>query len=225
MTTAVSFPVDPSRVRAVVFDCDGLLLDTETMWQRIESGWASRHGLEYDKALQLRLIGTTLEGTARILGELAGRHGEHVQIMAELTADEELEFERGIDLMPGAAEFVELCSQRVPVIVASNATHTLLQRKLTMAGLGHLAADCIGVDLVDLPKPAPDIFIAACARMSVEPHDAAGFEDSAAGVTALNLAGIPAIMVPTHDSVPSATWVISSLRDPQILDWASRIGQ
>jgi HAD superfamily hydrolase (TIGR01509 family) len=219
VTREQPFPIDPEAVEAVVFDCDGLLLDTETLWTRAESTFVESHGHVWIPEYKLRLIGTTLAVTAEILCEIVGRDGEGAVAQAELAALADAEYAKGIAVMPGAAELAAACAERVPLAVASN-THTpRLHDQLGIAGLGHLAIVAIGADQVAHSKPAPDLYLAACELLGADPASAVAFEDTSHGVTSALAAGLKVIMVPSLNSDERAHWTVPSLEDARLVEW------
>ena len=202
---------------AVVFDCDGLLLDTEQAWTRAETRWFARYGRSYGPEEKRLLIGGSLEGTARALEELIGRPGRTQELVAELLDLAAEEFARGVEPMPGAIELLKELRGRRPIGVASNSPRRLVDLALDGAGLTEWFDAVIAGDEVERPKPAPDLYLEACRRLGRPPRRAVAVEDSPAGAASARAAGLYVIGVPyLPDLELDADLIAASLTDPQV---------
>jgi HAD superfamily hydrolase (TIGR01509 family) len=206
--------------QAIVFDNDGLLLDTEDAWTRAEEALFERHGSSFTQEHKRELIGTSRTESAVILErqlDLPGR-GEalteelHDLVMAEVSA--------GVPPRPGALELLAAVrAAGLPVGLASNSVRAFVQRALEAGQLadGHFDV-VVSADDVASPKPAPDIYLAACAGLGVEPERAAALEDSPPGVASARAAGMYVIGVPYFPDaiLEGASLVAPSLADPRV---------
>lgn len=206
--------------KAVVFDCDGLLLDTEVIWQRAQDIVVATHGATLREEDDAVLHGSTIEAAAEILSARSDSTAEEILSALHIAFDHELS--AGIRLMPGAREILELAGARVPLGCASNSWLASLEEKLEAGGLRAHLAVLEASDTVELPKPAPDMFAAAARALGHAAADTLAFEDSGTGARAARDAGLPLIVVPTPGApVPPADLIIGSLQDPGLAAWVA----
>jgi len=206
------------RYRAVIFDMDGLLLDTETLWHQAEVELFRRHGGEFTWDDKMAVIGTSYEHTSVYFADRLGlpreRGAELVSEMLELMHGL---VRRSVDARPGAVELVERLTalEGVGLGLASNSPRYLVDDALATAGLSGAFEVIVTSDDVAHAKPAPDIYLLACERLGVHPADAIALEDSASGVAAAKSAGLTVIGVPqfAETDVSAADRVVDSLED------------
>jgi HAD superfamily hydrolase (TIGR01509 family) len=205
------------RFRAVVFDMDGLLLDTEVLWQRAEEELFRRHGDRFTQADKLAVMGTSFEMTARYFAERLGRSEEHgTELVDELGELMHSLLQKEVSSRPGAVELVaRLREDGVRLALASNSSRFLVETALATAGLTDAFEAIVTSDDVAQAKPAPDIYLVACARLGIEPAEALALEDSAPGIEAAKAAGLVCIAVPqfAETDVSAADRVIDSLEE------------
>lgn len=213
----------PRRVSAIVFDCDGLLLDTETCWSRAEASVFADHGFGFGPAEKDLLIGRTLAAACDNMARYFGRPGSGPQLHAELLPRVEAELSQ-VDPLPGARELLELLGGRIPMAVATNSPRALLAAALTSSGL-HVYFDVsVAADEVERPKPDPQLYLEAFARLQAAPSTGVALEDSATGVAAARAAGAFLITVPSQPGkVLDGDYVTASLGDPVLAEWAQTL--
>lgn len=204
--------------RAVVFDCDGLLLDTETVWMRAQDAVVAEIGAVLTPADDEALHGSTIQVAARVLAERAGVPEQPVLDRLEEAFAHELG--DGVRRMPGAEAVVRAAAAARPLGCASNSWLSSLDEKLRAGGLREHFTVLEASDTVPRPKPAPDMYAAAARALGVEPSEALALEDSETGSRAAREAGLRLIAVPTHlGAVPAADLVLDSLEDPELAAW------
>ncbi|MFH8368443.1 HAD family hydrolase [Streptomyces sp. NPDC018031] len=215
----------PAGTEAVVFDCDGLLVDTETCWTVAETAIFAAHGRPFGPAQKALVIGRTLEAAGEAMADHFGRPGAGAELAAELLRRVRVELGRGAAALPGAVELVRACRARVPIAVASNSPRELLDTALRSAGLLDCFTHSFAADEVRFPKPAPDLYRTACEALGVAPARSVAFEDSATGIASARAAGLHVAVVP---SLPGTDldhdWLGSSLAAPELLAWAAGLG-
>jgi HAD superfamily hydrolase (TIGR01509 family) len=214
----------PTSAEAVVFDCDGLLVDTEACWTVAETAIFAAHGRPFGPEQKALVIGRTVEAAGEAMAEYLGRPGAGAEIAAELLEGVRKELARGASALPGAAELVRACRAAVPIAVASNSPRELLDTALWSAGLADCFTHSFAADEVRSPKPAPELYLTACEALGTPPKHSVAFEDSATGTTAARAAGLYVAVVP---SLPGADldhdWLGTTLAERELLDWAGQL--
>ena len=204
----------PNDAPPVVFDCDGVLLESEPRWTVVETELFRRYGRTYGPEHKKQLIGTGLGGTGTQFETMLDQPGRAKELLEELVELAAEDFARGIDAMPGAVELVrELRDAGRPMAVASNSFHRLVDLALSGSELKGAFDIVVAADDVEHAKPAPDLFIQACERLGVQPADAVAVEDSPTGVASAKAAGMYVIGIPSIDGLDlsEADLVVPSL--------------
>jgi HAD superfamily hydrolase (TIGR01509 family) len=208
------------RPDAVVFDCDGLLIDTEPCWTVAETELFARRGLGFGPEEKAFVIGKSVPAAAESLAELFNEPGTATAIAKELLVLVEEVVGRQAEAMAGAAELVEIIKSKVPVAVASNSPRGLLDAALRRAKLTDALPMSIAADEVEAAKPAPDMYLAACAMLGMPPERCLAFEDSMTGLRSARAAGLRIVGIPTLAHVElTADVVFPSLLDDRLLSW------
>ncbi|MEZ5086351.1 MAG: HAD family phosphatase [Tessaracoccus sp.] len=214
----------PTRVSAIVFDCDGLLLDTETCWSRAEASLFSDYGFGFGAAEKDVMIGRTLESACANMAEYIGHPGIGPELEAALLPRVEAELAAGVDPLPGALALLEALKGRVPLGIATNSRRSMLDTALRAAGMGDYFTVSIAADEVDRPKPDPELYLRAFEILSAQPSLGVALEDSSTGIAAAQAAGAFLLTIPSQPgkSLPG-DFVAASLEDPAIVAWAHHV--
>lgn len=188
---------------AVVFDNDGLLLDTESVWTRAEEDLFELRGTEFTPADKRELVGTSAEIAGGILERRLGEPGRAAELIEELNELVVAELEHGVEAMVGARELLERLRERgTPLGLVSNSPLRFVERSIEIVGLGDHFDVILSAHEVAAPKPAPDPYLEACRRLGVEPGPAVvALEDSPTGVAAARAAGLTVIGVPSIEGI------------------------
>jgi HAD superfamily hydrolase (TIGR01509 family) len=205
---------------AIVFDNDGLLLDTEHAWTRAEVDLFARRGATFTDEHKRDLIGTSSRESAGKLERMLDLPGQGAALMDELHELVLSELAGGVPPRPGALELVAAArAAGLPVGLASNSSRQFVERALEVSALadGHFDV-VVSADDVSAPKPAPDIYLAACAALGAAPAGSAALEDSPPGVAAARAAGMYVIAVPYFPDavIEGASLLARSLADPEV---------
>jgi HAD superfamily hydrolase (TIGR01509 family) len=213
MLTAMETPLPA----AVVFDNDGLLLDTESVWTRAEQDLFERCGLDFTPQHKRELVGTSAEIAGGILERRLGKPGRAVELIEELNELVVAELEHGVEAMVGARELLHQLKHRgTPIGLVSNSPLAFVQRSLEIVGFADDFDVVLSAHEVAAPKPAPDPYLEACRRLGVEPGPSViALEDSPTGVAAARAAGLTVIGVPSLEGMEllEAHEIAESLRD------------
>ncbi len=207
-----SFATPP--VRALVFDLDGLLVDSEPIWFEVEGGFLAGHGHVWTHELALRGMGQGTPNTLRMMRELFGIEVD-VARDTERIVDGMIARADGMRLLPGARETIAWGRARgLPMAVASSSPRRLIEAVLAAKGIRASFAAVISGQEVARAKPWPDVFLGAAELLQVPIEACVVLEDSLAGTKAAVAAGARVIAVPTHASAELdalATAVLPSL--------------
>jgi HAD superfamily hydrolase (TIGR01509 family) len=193
----------PQRPDAVVFDNDGLLLDTESVWTRAEADLFERYESEFTAEHKRELVGTSAGIAGGLIEGWLDQPGRKDELMEELNGLVVAELEHGVEAMVGARDLLErLKAQGTPIGLVSNSPMPFVLRSLAIVGFESIFDVLVSGHDVAAPKPAPDPYLEACRRLGVEAGPGViALEDSPTGVAAARAAGLTVIGVPSVDGV------------------------
>jgi len=206
---------------AVLFDNDGLLLDTEAVWSRAEQKLFKSRGLEFTIDHKRDLVGSSEKLAGQKLARFLDEVGREDEIMVELNALVLAELEGGVDTMVGARELVDLLLRAgVPVGLVSNSPRAFIERSHEVAQTEMDFDAVISGHEVPEAKPAPDAYLEGCRQLGVEPGKRViALEDSPSGVTAAVAAGLFVIGIPSVPGIEldQADLTATTLEDEAVL--------
>lgn len=191
-------------VAAVIFDLDGVIVDSEIWWHQERTAWAAERGLRWTDADTRAVMGANSRGWARIMRERLGlRESDEPAILEAVVRRMTDRYREGAPLIDGADGAVRRIAARWPVAVASSAHRSVIDAALAATGLREVIAVVVSSDEVPHGKPEPDVYLEAARRLEVAPPDCLVVEDSINGVRAGVAAGMTVVLVP-NASVPPA---------------------
>lgn len=191
-------------IKAVVFDLDGLLIDSEPVWFRARAEMFGRFGLEWTDADQKRLMGvSTATWIEYLTKKLQGRMSSTE--IAEESLSKMVSYYRAgeVPLMPGAGQALEACAGRYKLGLASGSPRVLIDAALSGATWQLFFSEMLSSDEVNRGKPAPDAYLEIMRRMGVASKETVVIEDSGNGILAGKAAGVRVIAVPNPNLLPA----------------------
>jgi HAD superfamily hydrolase (TIGR01509 family) len=211
----------PGGLAAVLFDMDGLLVDSEPVWTVAETELAERLGRRWTPELKQLVLGTGLDEAVRRILAYFGATDEDPAAVGRwlLTRVEEL-FRGALPMRPGALRLLDaLAEADVPLALVSSSYRVLVDAALDEVGAWRFAVTVAG-DEVANTKPHPEPYLTAAARLGARPERCVVFEDSWSGVRSGEAAGCLVVAVPDHVAVEATPTrpVLASLEDVD-LDW------
>lgn len=193
-------PANPSPIEAVVFDMDGVLIDSEDIWLSVRVEFAASVGGRWTHEDQVATMGVSTAAWARLMVDrlgLSGRTGYGEAEVARAVIDAmKARYARELPQRAGAVDAVRRIARRYRVALASGSPRALGETVLAVTGLAGLMETAVYGDEVEHGKPAPDIYLKALRELGVAPARAVGVEDSGNGVRALAAAGMGIVAAP-----------------------------
>jgi HAD superfamily hydrolase (TIGR01509 family) len=190
-------------IEAVVFDLDGLLIETEEIWDEVREEIVRERGARWTETAQRDMMGMSSTEWSRYMHEALGVPDAPERIN-ELVVERMAErYRSSLPLLPGAVEAVQRIAARWPLGLASSSNRPLIELVLDVAGLAPHFQAVVSSEEVARGKPAPDVYLEAAARLGVDPSRAAAVEDSEAGIRSATAAGMRVVAIPNRTFPPS----------------------
>jgi len=206
-------------IEAVVFDLDGVIVDSEPVWEQVRRQVVADHGGRWAPEAQQRLMGMSTGEWASYLHDDLGV-GLPAERIAELVISMmQARYREHLPLLPGAAEAAARLAERWPLGLASSSPPALIDTVLRQASLRRCFAVTVSTEQVARGKPAPDIYLLAAGRLGRQPQRCAAVEDSSNGLRSAAAAGLRVAAVPRPeyppepDALRAAGLVLTSLSD------------
>ena len=189
-------------VAAVVFDLDGVLLDTEELWNEVREGLARERGGRWHERAQDDMMGMSSREWARYMHEEIGLAEPPEEINREVVRRMLARYAERLPLIDGAVEAVQRLAAHWVLGLASSSNRELIERALAVSGLAPLFRIAVSSEEVARGKPAPDVYLEASRRLGVDPRQAVAVEDSRNGILSARAAGMRVVAIPNRAFPP-----------------------
>jgi HAD superfamily hydrolase (TIGR01509 family) len=190
-------------IEAVLFDLDGVLVDSETVWDAARHAVVEESGGRWREGATRAMMGMSAPEWSSYLHAELGVPLEPDEINERVVARVLERYRSDLPLLPGAVEAVRRLAARWPLGLASSANREVIDAVLDGAGVAGCFAATVAGEEVANGKPAPDVYLAAAEKLGVDPSDAAAIEDSSNGLRAGAAAGMLVVAVPNREFPPS----------------------
>jgi HAD superfamily hydrolase (TIGR01509 family) len=212
-------------IDAVVFDLDGVLVDSEHVWDEVREELARERGGRWHERAQADMMGMSSPEWSAYMHDVIGLADPPEEINAEVVRRMERRYARELPLIEGAIEAVRRLHGVYRLGLASSSNRPLIDAVLAETGLSSLFEATVSSEEVPRGKPAPDVFLEAARRLGIAPERVAAIEDSANGLRAAHAAGMRTIAIPNRrypppeDALELADAILDSLSEltPEIV--------
>jgi HAD superfamily hydrolase (TIGR01509 family) len=189
---------------AVIFDLDGVLMDSEQRWNEAKEELVREAGGRWREDAPRAMMGMSAPEWAAYLRDELGVPLDVAEIDGGVVRRMREGYERALPLLPGAAEAVRALAARWPLGLASSSNREVIDLALSLAGFADAFQVTVSSEEVERGKPAPDVYLAAAARLGVDPSRSLAIEDSSNGLRSAAAAGMTVIAVPNPHYPPDA---------------------
>ena len=197
-------PSEAVRIAAVVFDMDGVLVDSEAVWDDVRQRFTEENGGRWHEGAQREMMGMSSVEWSRYVRDRLGVDMDPERIstaVADRVADV---YRERLPLLPGAVEAVRSLSTEWPLAVASSSNRRVIDLVVELAGLKEEFRATVSSEEVGSGKPEPDVYLEAARQLEIDSGACAAIEDSTNGIRAARAAGMTVIAVPNRDYPPEA---------------------
>jgi HAD superfamily hydrolase (TIGR01509 family) len=215
-------------IEAVVFDLDGVIVDSEQVWDEIRERYTRESGGTYVESATRDMMGMSAPEWSRYMAETLRVPGTPEEINAAIVQRMLERYGEAPPLIPGAVDAVRRIGARWPLAIASSSNPELIEVVLRISGLDTLIREAVSSQEVARGKPAPDVYLEAARRLAAEPAHCAAVEDSHNGIRSAHAAGMRVIAIPNAHFPPDdealalADVVVPSVGEltPELVDGA-----
>jgi HAD superfamily hydrolase (TIGR01509 family) len=193
-----------AHIDAVVFDLDGVLVDSETIWDDARREVVTRHHGTWTADATHAMMGMSSTEWGGYLHDELAVDVPVGEIVAEVTAAVDAQYQQHFPLLPGAQRAVEQLAREWPLGLASSSNRSIIERFLDASGLRACFAVTVSSEQVARGKPAPDVYLAALERLDARAARSVAIEDSTNGLFAASAAGVTVVAVPNSHFPPTA---------------------
>lgn len=189
-------------IEAVVFDMDGVLLQSEEVWDAVREEYVRERGGRYDAEVQRAMMGMSSTEWSRYLHDVAGVPDQPEEINAEVVCRMLDAYKENSPLIPGAVDAVRRVAGEFPLGLASSSNRELIDTALEQAGLAPYFAATVSSEEVAHGKPAPDVYLEAARRLGIDAKRCVAIEDSHGGIRSAKAAGMRVVAIPNASYPP-----------------------
>jgi HAD superfamily hydrolase (TIGR01509 family) len=206
-------------IGAVVFDLDGVILDSEQLWDEVREQLARERGGKWTDRAQADMMGMSSTEWSRYMHDVVGLRETPEEINREVVRRMLERYTERLPLIDGAVDAVQRIAARWPLGLASSSNRELINRALELSGLAPLFRATVSSEEVARGKPAPDVYLEAARRLGVTATNCAAVEDSANGILSAQAAVTRVIAIPNsryppdEETLAAADVVLRSLRE------------
>jgi HAD superfamily hydrolase (TIGR01509 family) len=190
-------------IEAVVFDLDGVIVDSEQVWDDVREQLARERGGTWHEAAQTDMMGMSSTEWSRYMHERIGLAESPEEIDAEVVSRLLARYRESLPLIDGSVAAVRRLAQRFTLGIASSSNRPVIEVVLDRAGIAGLFAAVVSSEEVARGKPAPDVYLESARRLGVEPGRCAAIEDSSNGIRSAHAAGMRVIAIPNAHYPPA----------------------
>jgi beta-phosphoglucomutase-like phosphatase (HAD superfamily) len=206
-------------IEAVVFDLDGVIIDSEEVWEEVRRAYVRENDRSFLPDTQERMMGMSTGEWSTHLAEEVGVPRTPAQVADDVLGRMAARYRDDLPLIPGSVESVRRIADRFPVALASSSARVLIDQVLATAGLTDVFQVTLSTEEVPRGKPYPDVYLAAAEKLGLTPAVCAAVEDSSNGLRSAGAAGLAVVAVPhgvyppAPDALAMASLVVSDLRE------------
>lgn len=206
-------------IEAVVFDLDGVIIDSEEVWEEVRRGYVASFGRSFRPDTQERMMGMSTPEWSAHLAEEVGVPRTAAQVADDVLGQMAVRYRDDLPLIPGSVASVRRIAERYPVALASSSARVLIDQVLATAELTSVFQVTLSTEEVPRGKPYPDVYLAAAEKLGLAPAVCAAVEDSSNGLRSAGAAGFAVVAVPhgvyppAPDALATASLVVSDLRE------------
>jgi HAD superfamily hydrolase (TIGR01509 family) len=206
-----------SNIEAVVFDLDGVIVDSEHVWDAAREALARERGGRWHEGAQQDMMGMSSVEWSRYMHDVIGLKDPPEEISAEVARRLEATYREELPLIDGATEAVARLAERWPLAVASSSNRPIIDLVLVLSGLDRFFRATVSSEEVPRGKPAPDVYLEAARRLGADPERSAAVEDSSSGILSARAAGMRVVAIPNmrfppgEEALAAADVVIPSI--------------
>jgi HAD superfamily hydrolase (TIGR01509 family) len=191
-------------IDAVVFDMDGVIVDSEQVWDDVREQLAKERGGRWHDRAQADMMGMSSPEWSRYMHDVIGLAESPEEINDEVVRRMLARYRDELPLLDGAVEAVRRLAPEFRLAVASSSNRPLIETVLERAGIAGLFDAVVSSEEVAGGKPAPDVYLEAMRRLGTEPGRTAAIEDSSNGIRAAHAAGMRVIALPNAHYPPAS---------------------